>query len=39
MEANLGISKVQFGVFFTIHSLIYGASRFVNGLQVQYHSA
>ena len=35
MEANLGISKVQLGVFLTIHSLIYGASRFVNGLLVQ----
>lgn len=34
MEANLGVSKVQLGVFLTIHSLIYGASRFVNGLLV-----
>ena len=34
MEAHLGISKVQLGIFLTIHSLIYGASRFVNGLLV-----
>ena len=34
MEYHLGISKVQLGIFLTIHSLIYGFSRFVNGLLV-----
>jgi OPA family glycerol-3-phosphate transporter-like MFS transporter/OPA family sugar phosphate sensor protein UhpC-like MFS transporter len=32
MEAELGISKTQLGIFLTVHSLIYGFSRFVNGL-------
>ena len=32
MEAQLGISKTQLGIFLTVHSLIYGFSRFVNGL-------
>ena len=32
MEAELGISKTQLGVFLTFHSLIYGFSRFVNGM-------
>lgn len=34
MEAELGISKTQLGMFLTLHSLIYGCSRFVNGLLV-----
>ncbi|MBE6251129.1 MAG: MFS transporter [Bacteroidales bacterium] len=34
MEAELGISKTQLGIFLTLHSLIYGFSRFVNGLLV-----
>lgn len=34
MEAELGISKTQLGIFLTLHSLIYGCSRFVNGLLV-----
>lgn len=32
MEAELGISKTQLGIFLTLHSLIYGFSRFVNGM-------
>ena len=32
MEAELGISKTQLGIFLTVHSLIYGFSRFINGL-------
>ena len=34
MEAELGISKTQLGVFLTLHSIIYGFSRFANGLLV-----
>ena len=34
MEAELGISKTQLGVFLTLHSVIYGFSRFVNGMLV-----
>lgn len=34
MEAELGISKTQLGVFLTLHSIIYGFSRFVNGMLV-----
>ena len=34
MEAELGISKTQLGIFLTIHSIIYGFSRFANGLLV-----
>lgn len=34
MEAELGISKVQLGVFLTLNQVIYGASRFVNGMLV-----
>lgn len=34
MEAELGISKTQLGIFLTLHSIIYGFSRFVNGLLV-----
>ena len=34
MEAELGISKIQLGIFLTLHSVIYGFSRFVNGLLV-----
>lgn len=34
MEAELGISKTQLGIFLTLHSIIYGCSRFVNGLLV-----
>lgn len=32
MEAELGISKTQLGIFLTLHSIIYGFSRFANGL-------
>lgn len=32
MEAELGISKTQLGMFLTVHSVIYGFSRFVNGM-------
>lgn len=31
LEAELGISKVQLGVFLTLNGIIYGFSRFVNG--------
>ena len=34
MEAELGISKVQLGIFLTLNQVIYGASRFVNGMLV-----
>lgn len=34
MEAELGISKTQLGIFLTIHSIIYGFSRFINGMLV-----
>lgn len=34
MEAELGISKTQLGIFLTLHSIIYGFSRFINGLLV-----
>ena len=34
MEAELGISKTQLGLFLTLHSVIYGFSRFVNGILV-----
>ncbi|MBN2293215.1 MAG: MFS transporter [Pirellulales bacterium] len=32
MEENLGISKQQLGVFLTMHGLLYGVSKFVNGM-------
>jgi OPA family glycerol-3-phosphate transporter-like MFS transporter/OPA family sugar phosphate sensor protein UhpC-like MFS transporter len=32
MEADLGISKTSLGIFLTLNGLIYGLSRFVNGL-------
>lgn len=32
MEAELGITKTELGVFLTAHGLIYGASRFANGI-------
>lgn len=34
MEAQLGISKVQLGIFMTLNGIIYGTSRFVNGYLV-----
>ena len=34
MESELGITKTQLGIFLTVHSLIYGLSRFVNGFLV-----
>ena len=34
MEQELGISKTQLGIFLTLHSIIYGFSRFVNGMLV-----
>ncbi len=32
MEEDLGISKQQLGVFLTMHGLLYGVSKFVNGM-------
>src|SRR3954466_3506790 len=32
MEKDLGITKVDLGLFLTAHQLLYGASRFVNGM-------
>ena len=32
MESELGISKTQLGLFLTLNSIIYGFSRFANGL-------
>ena len=34
MEAELGISKTHLGIFLTLHSIIYGFSRFINGMLV-----
>lgn len=34
MEAELGLSKVQLGIFMTLNGVIYGASRLVNGMLV-----
>jgi len=34
MEQELGISKTQLGIFLTLHGLIYGFSRFINGMLV-----
>lgn len=34
MEQELGISKVQLGIFLTLNSIIYGFSRFINGMLV-----
>ena len=31
MEAELGISKLQLGIFITFNGIIYGLSRFING--------
>lgn len=31
MEAELGISKIQLGIFLTVNGIVYGLSRFVNG--------
>lgn len=32
MQADLGITKAQLGTFLTLHGLLYGVSRFVNGM-------
>lgn len=32
MQADLGISKTDLGIFLTLHGLLYGVSRFVNGM-------
>ena len=32
METDLGISKTSLGIFLTLHGLIYGLSRFLNGV-------
>jgi OPA family glycerol-3-phosphate transporter-like MFS transporter/OPA family sugar phosphate sensor protein UhpC-like MFS transporter len=34
LGADLGITKVELGTFLTLHGLIYGLSRFINGLTV-----
>ena len=34
LESELGISKVQLGLFLTINGIIYGVSRFINGFLV-----
>ncbi len=31
LEAELGLSKVQLGIFLTLNGIIYGVSRFING--------
>ncbi len=31
LEAELGLSKVQLGIFLTLNGIIYGISRFING--------
>ena len=32
LQADYGISKVQLGIFLTLNGVIYGLSRFVNGI-------
>jgi len=32
MERQLGISKVQLGLFLTLHGVLYGVSKFLNGI-------
>jgi OPA family glycerol-3-phosphate transporter-like MFS transporter/OPA family sugar phosphate sensor protein UhpC-like MFS transporter len=32
MEKDLGVTKVSLGIFLTLHGLLYGVSRFVNGM-------
>lgn len=32
IEADLGITKVQLGAFLTAHGILYGLSRFINGI-------
>ncbi len=32
MQTDLGISKADLGIFLTLHGLLYGVSRFVNGM-------
>ncbi|MFZ9745559.1 MAG: MFS transporter [Opitutaceae bacterium] len=32
MQADLGISKADLGIFLTLHGLLYGVSRFANGV-------
>lgn len=34
MEAELGLSKAQLGIFLTLNGIIYGFSRFINGMIV-----
>jgi sugar phosphate permease len=34
LESELGISKVQLGLFLTLNGIIYGVSRFINGFLV-----
>ena len=31
LEEQIGLSKVQLGIFLTINGIIYGVSRFING--------
>ena len=31
MQADLGITKTELGLFLTLHGLIYGLSKFING--------
>ena len=31
LESELGLSKVQLGIFLTVNGIVYGLSRFVNG--------
>ena len=32
LEAELGLSKTQLGIFLTLNGVIYGVSRFINGM-------
>ncbi len=32
MEASLGLSKVQLGIFLTLNGIVYGVSRMINGM-------
>lgn len=34
METELGLTKAQLGIFLTVHGIVYGFSRFINGILV-----
>ena len=38
MEASLGITKVQLGLFLSLNGIVYGVSRLINGLIADKHN-